>query len=274
MTATVFSWDWSPEFLGGVREMIQRTHGPFYHYTCREAAESMGEQGCLWLTRADCFLDEREVHYGIDILLKEIAETGAPVSEELHRIIDGNVREALRNAFILSLADHADNSFLLENYGRNIVKLDQNFRMILNAGSFNVKKGLNNQVIYEIYEIFDGKVIYNGESQRELARRVAKAILDFHSMKFADAIEKDMHLMRLREALFTAVALMKAPEFSPEAEYRICLVRAPNNPNELNYDQERDGRGKLEGKKIIYTQVFLPPANECLSVEYNKSAVV
>jgi hypothetical protein len=270
MTATVFTWRWTPEFLGGVNELIQQTHGPFYHYTNREAAESMGEKGCLWLTRADCFLDEREVHYGIDILLAAIVEIGGAIGEELHRVVDGNVREVLRNAFILSLTVHSDNSFLQENYGQNIVKFDQNFRMLLNGGGFNVKEGLSYQVIYEIYEVFHGKVIYDIESQRELARRVAKAVLDFQSLKFTDASEKDMHLIRLREALFTAVALMKAPAFAPEAEYRICLVRAPNNSNEPIYDQERAGRGKLEGKQIVYTQVFLPTANECISVTYDE----
>ena len=269
MTASVFTWRWRPEFLEGVHEMIQQNHGPFYHYTRRDAAESMGEKGCLWLTRADCFLDEEEVHYGIDILLAEIAETGASATEELYCIIDGNVREVLRNAFVLSLTGHSDNPYLREHYGRNIVKFNQNFRMLLNAGGFNVKEGLNYQVIYEIYQILDGKVIYDIESQRELARRVVKAILNFQSMKFVDVAEKDMHLMRLREALLTAVALMKAPAFASEAEYRFCLVRAPNNPDELNYDQERDGRGKIEGRKIVYTQVFLPPANGCISVAYD-----
>lgn len=270
MTASVVTWRWSPKFLEDICKITQQSHGPFYHYTSQDAAKSMGEKGRLWLTRADCFLDEEEVHYGIDILLAEIEATGGAATEEPYCTIDQSIREALRNSFVLSLTYESDNPYLLNEYGRNIVKFNQNFRMLLSAASFNVKEGQNNQVIHEIYEILDGKVIYDIDSQRELARRVVTAIVNFQSMKFVDAIEKDMHLLRLREALLTAVILMKAPAFAAEAEYRFCLVRAPNNPDELNYDQERDGRGKLDGRKIFYTQVFLPPANRCISVAYDE----
>lgn len=268
---TVFKWQWVPEFLESVHNMIEEIHEPLYHYTGnREAAKSIGEHGCLWLTRADCFLDDSEVHYGIDILLTAVAEIGGKPGLDLHRAIDDDIRAALRNAFVLSLTDQPDNAFHKEHYGRNIVKFEPNFQMTLNAAGFNVKEGLNCQVVYEIYRTLKGKVIYDPKHQHDLARRVTKAIVDFSGMTFSEAMDRDLHRVQLREMLLTAVVLMKAPSYEPEAEYRICLVREPNNPDEPVYDQERRGSGKLEGKQIVYTQVFLPPANGCMSVTYDE----
>lgn len=269
MTATVYKWEFVPEFLQGVREMLTEVHEPLYHFTDRGAAESMGERGHLWLTRADCFLDEREIHHGIDILLTAVAELGGELGAALHRAIDESVRLALRNAFVLSLTEQQDNAFLKEHYGQNVVRFEPTFPMMLNAAAFNIKNGLNMQVVYEIYRVVQGRVIYDVDAQQELARRVARALLDLNGMKSEDARQRDSLSMRMSDFLLSAIVLMKAPSYAPEAEYRICLVRQPNNPDEPVYDQERPGRGKLEGRQIVYTEIFLPPANECIAVTYD-----
>lgn len=273
MTTTVYRWEFVPNFLRDAREMIEEVHEPLYHYTDRGAAESMGEKGYLWLTRADCFLDESEIHYGIDIILAAVTELEGGLGQALHRTIDELLRSELRNAFVLSLTHKKGNRYLKKHYGKNVVKFEPTFQMTLNAGGFNIKHGLNMQVVFEIYRVLQGKVIYDQNTQHDLARRVAKAILDFHQTTFDSSLQRDSHSMRLSDLLLTAIVLMKAPSYAPEAEYRICLVRQPNNPNEPIYDQERSGRGNLEGRKIIYTEIFLPPANECISATYEQSLI-
>ena len=204
MTATVYKWEFVPEFLQGVREMITEVREPLFHFTDRGAAESMGERGHLWLTRADCFLDEREIHHGIDILLTAVAELGGDLGDALHRAIDESVRLALRNAFVLSLTEQQDNAFLMEHYGQNVVRFEPTFPMILNAAAFNIKNGLNMQVVYEIYRVMQGKVIYDVEAQHELARRVARALLDLNGMTIEDAKQRDSLSMRMSDFLLTA----------------------------------------------------------------------
>lgn len=263
-----------PEFLRGVNELIEEVHDSMFHYTNRTAAESMGKKGVLWLTRADCFLDEQEVHYGVEILLAEIAEIGERDVAGLYKTVDEHVREVLRSSFVLSLTHIDPNEYLIENYGRDTVVFEPAFQMHFNAAAFNVKEGLNYQVVSEIYEHLAGKVIYDPATQRELAKRVARAVLDFEELQFSDEIERTLHLLRLRKSLLTAVILMKEPNFEPEAEYRICLLRSPNNPDEPIYDLRRPGSGKLDGREIVFTQIFLPPANKCITVRYDESKVI
>ncbi len=115
------------EALGALLDNFELSQGYLYHYTDWSAANNIFK-GEAWLTRTDSFLDQDEIDFASTVLSNAASAILAEKrAAEYFSILDSLTRD-LRQCFVWSLSQEADNDFLKANYSGDhgaILKLPQ-----------------------------------------------------------------------------------------------------------------------------------------------------
>lgn len=229
-----------------------------YHYTCDEAATSISKTGVLWLTRADCFLDETEVSYGAGILREAIELEVTGDKQEFISLV-GDLEESLRQCYVFSASSNPSNSYLLKNYGEKILELREGFPFCLSHSAWHSLPngdGFNIYHFIELYESVEGYIVYDKNEQVRIARKVIVALCQL----FGNDIAQMADVFHVRQLLVTCIVLFKHGDYSGEEEYRVVLHRLVNR-GDLNFDNARNSKGK----EIAYIKASVAQFNQdCL----------
>lgn len=193
----------------------------FYHVTNLTAAKSILE-GSLRLTRADTFLDNMEIKFGLT-LFRQIIDSKGQYSKVLHDLLGDAEIFLQKSTFVFStVIDYPDQKHI-EKYGGNVLKC---------------QNALNERIFYHAHEVTDegkyylgcmgrykldqGKVIYDLDKQIEIANLIIDSFI-----KYALKEDKDRELFEacivkdeMIIILTTAICLFKKKKFEIENEYR------------------------------------------------------
>lgn len=150
------------ESVARLLSQFQISQGPLFHYTNQTASIGI-RRGEIRMTRADCFLDQSEITYGLEVL-SEAAQTSlgtkeiGPFSDVLKAL-----RAKLQACFVLSLSQDPDSDHLRSEYaGKNgaILEFQENFPMMFHGASWhtilNGEGSWNVHCIADLYEFFEG----------------------------------------------------------------------------------------------------------------------
>lgn len=249
--------------VGALYNRFRRNTGSLYHYTRSEpVARSIAENGEFWITRADSFLDDKEVRYGTGVLLEALNESCYDVCREYMERLISSLGTALLECFVLSLTDKQKCQYMLREYGEWRVELSDSFPTNfyhLGRQSIALKDGgYELHFVPDIYEHVEGHVIYDRQVQISIAKDVINLAVKMHN----HVCERDyVELFHLRKLLVSCIVMFKREEYAPESEYRYCLVRVPNDPNAPSFDSVRNGIGQMDGKQIVFTKIRFPVSN-------------
>ncbi len=190
--------------------------GPVYHYTNQLAAESMAS-GKIRLTRADCMEDQSEIQFGISLLAESLGTNSSYSS------IPEDLKLRLEHCYVLSLTGDANNQHLRQHYGQHLIEFANPAFLYLSGHHAvpNDTDGYNLHWFHDLYDGFEGNVIYDQITQQKIVDNIVELlpIIDnpeTHIVDRSSFITKDLILPFL---------LFKRPNFEPEDEYRIILVR-------------------------------------------------
>ena len=228
--------------VGRLLSQFEISQGPLFHYTRRIASAEI-QRGKIRLTRADCFLDTKEIQYGLAVLTRagedSLDESQLPSFSELLKAI----RARLQFCFILSLSKNPDSGHLRSTYsGVNgaVVEVPENFPRVLYRGWHATRTGDGSfglRFVVDLYDFFEGNVIYDAKKQRRIAVMACEAWRELRS--------RDAHVVdgyHFIDSLLRCLVLFKSSEFEVEDEYRIALVRRPEIAETFESTETRAGR--------------------------------
>jgi len=225
------------EALNGIR----CSQGNLFHYTHRQVANDIKKNRELWITRADCFLDDMEIKHGVKILKRvSKCKLKADSLKDFQLLVEA-IHERLTNCYILSLSEDEHNTYLAEKYAKNEtkVKFSPNFPMSLygRAGHRNA-----NGVAYAIdsFILHEGFVEYEPRTQVEFAVK----IIDI----FKNMIDTEPHVVDAYQfvgLLMQFVIFVKRKRFCKEREYRVSLVSAGKGVKVFE-DNNSDGKAIIK----------------------------
>ncbi len=225
------------------------SQGPLYHYTTAEAIESISDTNQLWISRADSFLDTREVNYGTEVLLRAVEAHEAGSNDEMSEIVSA-VGEALADCYILSLTINPANAYLAGEYGDQILELPENFPILLRATSWHTQPVGDGsfKLFYftDLYKLNEGFVIYDNEAQTRLATKAVTAFFDLLTTDYGEP--KILNQIDIVRILTMCIVLFKEKDFEREEEYRVMLHRQ-HSPGVPNFEETHSYNGRE--RKII-----------------------
>ncbi len=215
------------------------SQGPLYHYTNQQAAEGISK-GEIWVTRADCFFDSSEIQHGIsiiaDVARQELNDNVLVVFVSLLFVI----RECLKQCYVFSLSLDRDNPYLTSRYGKGLAFPEDFPRRLFSMGWHSVRNDGNsfrNYYFVDLYDFFEGSVIYDMDSKQRAARLVCEA--------FREIITPQAHIVdnfHFINILMTCCVLFKETKFANEEEYRAALVSKTANNESFEHSRTNKGR--------------------------------
>ena len=225
------------------------SQGPLYHYTNRTAGEAIAS-GHIWITRADCFLDDDEIQHGFDI----IRSAGPSNQNADFAGMLAALRERLKACYIMSLTQDAENQHLKSQYSSGqtgcIVEFDESFPRATYSGWHYTPKGdgWRTHPFYKLYDHFEGFMVYKDSRKEQLA--------DIAYECFSQAFSTSSHIVdtyQYVDALLRCLILFKKeePDFVAEKEYRLAVV----SKHELGSEFEHTRDGKYG--EIVYIKTFI-----------------
>lgn len=211
--------------IGELLSEFKVSQGPLFHYTRGEASAGI-RGGVIWMTRADCFMDPKEIEHGLEVLTE--AAQSALADPEKASFLEGLValRSRLKSCYVLSLSQDHCNHHLRRTYGESVLEFRENFPMELyHTGWHSIPNSDDSftchPVVY-VYDFFEGFVVYDESDQQRLARMACMAYLD--------CLSTEAHVVdayQFTKVLMQCLVLFKSRKFAGEVEYRIALVREP-----------------------------------------------
>ena len=179
------------------------------------------------MTRADCFLDQAEIVHGLAVLSEAAQTTFKAKERESFSIVLKALEARLHACFVLSLSQDRDNNHLKSTYAKKngaILEFQEDFPMIFYGASWHTIPNGNDswsvRFIVDLYEFFEGFVIYDVARQLHLAEMACQSYRDIRS---TDAHPADIY--HFIDILMRCMVLFKVPSFNAEKEYRFALIR-------------------------------------------------
>lgn len=240
------------ELVGRLLSEFTVSQGPLFHYTDRAAAAGI-TNGEIWVTRADCFLDPKEIQHGLKTLSDAARATlSEPDQKSFFDVLEA-LHGRLRSCFVLSLSQDGNNEHLRNEYAGNdgvVLEFTETFPHILCGGWHAVRTSEDSCTLHhavDIYDFFEGFVEYNDCSQKELARMACEA---YRSLLVTDTHIVDAY--HFVNVLLQGLVLFKSKSFVDEDEYRIALVQKPGIA--VSFEEIRN-RGE---RQIVYLKFRIP----------------
>ena len=228
------------KFVSELLSEFKVSQGPLFHYTNQIASVGI-KGGEIWMTRADCFLDPKEIEHGLEVFSKAAQNSLSDLEiASFFKILEA-LKERLRTCFVLSLSQNPDNNYLQSNYaGENgaVIEFQENFSHVLYTGWHTIPNSddsFRNHFIVDTYDRFEGFVLYDDEQQLRLAKMACLA--------YRDLISTDAHIVEaihFVNILMNCLVLFKSREFEVEKEYRIALVRKSEEKESFEKSREND----------------------------------
>jgi len=243
------------EAIGRLLVEFRMSQGPLFHYSDRIAASGI-RNGKIWMTRADCFLDPREIGHGLEVL--SLAARSAHSELEGKQFLDAleALRARLRSSYVLSLSLDPESDYLKTNYaGADGVALEfeSTFPHLLYNLGYHAESqdggSFRRSFVVDVYDLFEGFVVYDKVRQHRLA---AMACLAHSSLVSASSHPVDVY--HFINVLVQCLILFKSQEFAAENEYRVALVQQHGITE--SFEKTRDCRGR----RSSYIEVSVPPA--------------
>lgn len=242
------------ESVGRLLSEFKESQDPLYHYTDRVASEGISG-GELWMTRADCFLDSREIEHGLETLSAAARTTLRGAESVSFSDVLGAVSARLRTCFVLSLSQDPESDYLRSKYAKNggiVLEFEESFPRVLYTGWHAFPKGHDCSGLHYVvnnYDFFEGFVVYDDSHKRRLATISCQA---FRDLLYSEAHVVDTY--HFVDILMQCLLLFKRQEFKVEAEYRVALVRKPGVRK--SFEQTRGPAGRNQA----YIKVRIPSA--------------
>lgn len=139
-------------------------------------------------------------------------------------ILDSLTRN-LRQCFVWSLSQEANNDFLKANYSGDhgaILKLPSNFSHTVRSGWHLTPTGDGYSANYacDLYDQLEGFVVYDPTEQDEIAKLACNAYASLNAvLNTYDKLQRIITAHHLRTALTQCLILFKKPCFLEEKEY-------------------------------------------------------
>ena len=216
------------------------SQGSLYHYTKKEIATKIIERREFRLSRADTFLDDNEINYGLVILRKTAEHTLKSTSKKLFIDILNAIDTTLKKCYVLSLSNDGNNQHLLDEYsdGKTIIKLREWFPNDLMYRSFQYIPNDDSNILHytsDIYTPHEGFVVYQQSKQKEIAQTICNSFQNLIKSKI-DKVD-NIHFIN---AIAKFIILCKVEKYYKEEEYRIALIS--NNKENNEFDIEENNR--------------------------------
>lgn len=193
-----------------------------YHYTDTTAASNIIDRKEIYLTRADHFLDNREIKYGMSILENEAKRSlSEDEFNEFKRILN-ILSERFKTCFVFCFSQNNNSEKHKEIHGGKILQFEEYFPSELACMSYHaIPEGDGFRLYYttDIYKLIEGFVIYEQHKQFEIAIDICKT--------FDENRDIELHIVdqfHFVDVLMKFILLCKEPCFAWEEEYRIALL--------------------------------------------------
>lgn len=236
--------------IGKLLSGFKLSQGPLYHYTDSLASDNIAINNELYLTRADHFLDNREIRYGINLLT--VAAKKVLTDNDLNNfqaILDA-LSEQFKRCFMFCFTQTLNSPKHIEIHGNNILEFRENFPVELaNMSRHSIPKGDGYSLYYstDLYKTIEGYVEYELSAQESIASEICQV--------FKETSNTNIHVVdqfHFIDVIMKFIVLCKEPCYSWEKEYRIGLI---SNPNwESQFENIRDN-GKAYIKLITPTEI-------------------
>jgi len=207
-----------------------------YHYTSANGLLGIITTNSINLSNLRYLNDENELEYSKKIFLSVLDDILKVVSEEEKTDICENFKRNIldysddiaERLFVFSTSFSDDNLHLWNYYGKNDGY----------AIEFSVKDLLNSFYKHKLklvktknsedneYSIYNGKVIYDLQTQRELLEKYIKCIISLIHIGQRDKKinEANRIISKYRHSLIAFMFNMKENYNNIESEYRICII--------------------------------------------------
>ena len=122
----------------------------YYHYTKTDYLEEIFKTNNIFVSNKNCMNDQYEVDYPKNLLLTELKNFD---DEEAIRFID-YFNEIWRNEklYSFSISSNDNCSYLIENYGKSIIKIDSKKLKLANIKNYGKPSWRFGKVIYKLSE--------------------------------------------------------------------------------------------------------------------------
>lgn len=253
------------KLVGNLLRRFKISQGNLYHYTSKDAATGINK-GEIWMTRADCFLDSREISHGIDILINAANYYLSGGTNKSFVNLLSDFHSKLKNTYVMSLSQDPQNQYLKNNYAVDgiIIEFKEVFPTHLGATGWHSvpesKDSYRLHYLTDLYRPFEGLVVYDDDLKKELAREVCETYANLTS-SMAHFVDE----LHFENALIQSIVLFKEESYAPEKEYRIALIRKDNSNNPFEKNRE------YKGKSIFYIKAEIPRNSSSL-IEKNIDA--
>jgi hypothetical protein len=240
------------ESVGELLSQFRCSQGPVFHYTGRDASIGI-TCGEIWMTRADCFLDQAEIAHGLAVL-SEAAQTTLEEERESFSTILEVLRARLASCFVLSLSQDQKNEHLRKVYSGSdgaILEFQEDFPRTLYTGWHAIPKGDDSwslHYVVDLYDFFEGFVVYDPAQKRRLAEMACQS---YRSLRSTDAHIVDSH--HFIDVLMQCMILFKTPEHEAEVEYRVALIGRGEESKPFEQSRSRSG-----SRRQVFTRVLIP----------------
>jgi hypothetical protein len=203
--------------------------------------------------QADYFLDSKEIEHGLKVL--SVAARTALSEPERMSFVDilKAVRERLQSCYVLSLSQDPESEYLQSNYARDsgvVLEFEEDFLRVLYTGWHAIPNGDDSfrcHYIVDIYDFFEGFVVYDDSHQQQLS---TIACLAYRELLSTDAhIVDSCHFINI---LLQCLILFKSRKHKDEKEYRVAPVRMPRITE--SFEETRD----RVGCRHVYIAVRIP----------------
>ena len=237
-----------------VKKLLSRfpiSQGNLYHYTSDEAAAGIAGGG-IWMTRADCFLDESEIRYGESVIEEAAINTlkEPDRSNFLGLLLD--VRKRLSSTYVLSMSQDSCCEYLKDKYGENVIEFGEMFPQSFSyEGMHSIPTGNDSYRCHffdGLYRFFEGEVIYGREEQCDIAKEICIAYIDLISSENAHKVD----VWHFIDLMTKCLLLFKQSTFSSEREYRLTLTHIQDGGNDFEFSRN------VKGKSSRYIKVSYP----------------
>gem|GEM_PF-3967157 len=235
------------------------SQGNLYHYTKNEIAKKICDTKEFRLSRADTFLDDEEIKYGVGILRKLAEHTLKGRTKELFLEFLNTINTMLQKCYVFSLSQVGNSQYLLERYsdGKTVIKLIENFAFFLIGESCHfkpIKNGTGNKLYHcsHLYRCYEGFVEYQQSEQEEEAKEICEAFQSLNDHLQANQFHPvdQFHFSR---AIVIFIILCKKEKYCEEEEYRIALIS--NNKEKNEFEEKENDR--------IFISLRIAPAIDC-----------
>jgi len=236
--------------IGKLLSRFRISQGPLYHYTDSNASINILNKKQIYLTRADHFLDNREIRYGINLLTEESKKVLTENESKHLQIILDALSERFRRCFIFCFTQILNSTKHIEIHGNNILEFTENFPAELaNMSWHSMPNGSGYSLYYstDLYKTIEGYVEYDLFTQMSIANEICQV--------FKETRNTDVHIVdqfHFIDVIMKFIILCKEPCYGWEKEYRMGLV---SNPSwESIFENIRDN-GKVFIKLITPTEI-------------------